>query len=130
MASKVFSPVVSKVIPPVGKLRPPGTPVRVTRSVAIARAKKQETSMCEKPLTVADKPAVKVIPSPSQGYAKEDVETVRCECGAREDDGEPLLQCEGCGVWALIACAGLTTSKAQKVHVIPVRSATRQGKPR
>ncbi len=58
----------------------------------------------------------RVNPGPSQGRVGEETETVRCECGVNEDDGEPLLQCEECEVWSHTACAGVTMSEAQNMR--------------
>ena len=33
-------------------------------------------------------------------------ESVRCVCGAVDDDGEKMLQCEGCKVWQHVKCMG------------------------
>ncbi|GAB7358708.1 hypothetical protein MBLNU230_g3937t1 [Neophaeotheca triangularis] len=33
-------------------------------------------------------------------------ETVRCVCGAGEDDGEHMVGCDGCGVWQHVGCMG------------------------
>ncbi len=111
---KVPPPTEKRRLP--GKLRPPGTPVRVTRTSA---TKIQQGSAavllptrCEKTTVYTDE-ALEVNPSPLQGCA-EDTETVRCECGATDEDGEPMLQCDECGVWSHIACAKLTAKEAQQ----------------
>ena len=33
--------------------------------------------------------------------------TVDCSCGARDDDGERMLACDGCGVWQHTRCSGI-----------------------
>lgn len=36
--------------------------------------------------------------------------TVDCLCGAKDDDGERMLACDGCGVWQHTRCAGIDNS--------------------
>lgn len=37
---------------------------------------------------------------------------VRCECGARDDDGERMMACEICEVWKHTRCCGIEDSEA------------------
>ncbi len=32
---------------------------------------------------------------------------VACSCGVRDDDGERMAACDGCGAWAHTRCAGV-----------------------
>lgn len=36
--------------------------------------------------------------------------TVDCSCGAKDDDGERMLACDGCGTWQHTRCAGIQDS--------------------
>ncbi|XP_068335815.1 PHD finger protein At1g33420-like isoform X2 [Pyrus communis] len=36
--------------------------------------------------------------------------TVDCTCGAKDDDGERMLACDGCGVWRHTRCTGIPDS--------------------
>ncbi|GAB4831620.1 hypothetical protein Ancab_005632 [Ancistrocladus abbreviatus] len=38
--------------------------------------------------------------------------TVRCECGARDDDGERMVSCDICEVWQHTRCSGIEDSEA------------------
>lgn len=33
--------------------------------------------------------------------------TLDCRCGAKDDDGERMLACDGCGVWQHTRCVGI-----------------------
>ncbi|CAH8254234.1 unnamed protein product [Arabidopsis lyrata] len=37
---------------------------------------------------------------------------VDCKCGTKDDDGERMLACDGCGVWHHTRCAGINNSDA------------------
>lgn len=37
---------------------------------------------------------------------------VRCECGARDDDGERMMACDICEVWKHTRCCGIEDSEA------------------
>uniref|UniRef100_A0A7N0REH9 PHD-type domain-containing protein n=1 Tax=Kalanchoe fedtschenkoi TaxID=63787 RepID=A0A7N0REH9_KALFE len=37
--------------------------------------------------------------------------TVDCICGATDDDGEPMLACDTCGVWQHTRCVGISSSE-------------------
>ena len=39
---------------------------------------------------------------------------VNCKCGAVTDDGSRMIQCESCGAWSHLHCAGLTARSAKK----------------
>ena len=39
---------------------------------------------------------------------------VNCKCGTTTDDGSGMVQCESCGVWSHLHCAGLTARSAKK----------------
>ncbi|CAM8992594.1 unnamed protein product [Rhodiola kirilowii] len=36
---------------------------------------------------------------------------VDCVCGATDDDGEPMLACDACGIWQHTRCVGLSSSE-------------------
>ncbi|CAM8914787.1 unnamed protein product [Rhodiola kirilowii] len=38
--------------------------------------------------------------------------TVDCICGATDDDGEPMLACDTCGVWQHTRCVGISISES------------------
>lgn len=40
---------------------------------------------------------------------------VRCECGARDDDGERMVACDICEVWQHTRCCGLDDSQSEAV---------------
>jgi len=40
---------------------------------------------------------------------------VKCKCGTVTDDGSCMVQCESCGAWSHLHCAGLTARSAKKV---------------
>ncbi|ERM99751.1 hypothetical protein AMTRI_Chr11g102060 [Amborella trichopoda] len=42
-----------------------------------------------------------------------DTWVVECSCGARDDDGERMLACDGCGVWQHTRCVGLEDSQPE-----------------
>ncbi|KAI3700610.1 hypothetical protein L2E82_45246 [Cichorium intybus] len=42
--------------------------------------------------------------------------TLDCRCGARDDDGERMLACDGCGVWQHTRCVGISD-----LSVVPVK---------
>jgi hypothetical protein len=40
------------------------------------------------------------------------VDAIACRCGATTDDGEPMVACDGCGVWQHMICNGLLSGCA------------------
>ena len=44
--------------------------------------------------------------------------TVDCSCGAKDDDGERMLACDGCGVWQHTRCAEIPDSAAVPARFI------------
>ncbi|KAL4567438.1 hypothetical protein LXL04_023022 [Taraxacum kok-saghyz] len=42
--------------------------------------------------------------------------TLDCRCGARDDDGERMLACDGCGVWQHTRCVGI-----DDLSVVPLK---------
>ncbi|XWS24679.1 hypothetical protein CRYUN_Cryun27aG0003200 [Craigia yunnanensis] len=47
--------------------------------------------------------------------------TVDCTCGAKDDDGERMLDCDTCGVWQHTRCAGIDNADAIPVKFICTR---------
>nr|1WEE_A Chain A, PHD finger family protein [Arabidopsis thaliana] len=37
---------------------------------------------------------------------------VDCKCGTKDDDGERMLACDGCGVWHHTRCIGINNADA------------------
>lgn len=53
--------------------------------------------------------------------------TVDCPCGVKTDDGQPMIECEVCNVWAHIRCIGegkdvqnYTCASCSQVKLVPV----------
>ncbi|XP_061359413.1 PHD finger protein At1g33420-like [Gastrolobium bilobum] len=46
---------------------------------------------------------------------------VDCTCGAKDDDGERMLECETCGVWQHTRCAGIDNSDAMPSKFVCTR---------
>ena len=56
---------------------------------------------------------------------------INCKCGIKSNDGQPMLQCQGCKLWSHIKCYDLTEESAKQnllvfsvalVMTLPVRS--------
>ncbi|TKY49871.1 PHD finger protein [Spatholobus suberectus] len=46
---------------------------------------------------------------------------VDCPCGAKNDDGERMLECENCGVWQHNRCTGIDDSDDIPLHFVCLR---------
>ena len=43
---------------------------------------------------------------------------VACMCGTRDDDGERMIACDGCGEWSHTRCAGYPDSLPSPDHFV------------
>ena len=43
---------------------------------------------------------------------------VNCMCGTRDDDGERMIACDGCGEWSHTRCAGYADTLPSPDHFV------------